>query len=50
MPDVQVPVFECFFNGDTSRWVKGQHLIQEIQRIRIGVGEETLEGHFRHVG
>lgn len=50
MPDVQVWVLESFLDGDTGGGVKGQHAVQQVQGVGVGVGEQTLEGDLWHEG
>ena len=50
VPDVQVPVLQRVLDRDPARRVKGQHAVQKIQSVRVGVRKQGLEGHARHVG
>lgn len=50
VPDVQVWVFERLLDGDARGWVKGQHAVQQVQGVRVGVGEKPLEGDLGHEG
>jgi hypothetical protein len=49
---VQVRVFEGVLDRDPRRRVEAEHAVQEVQRVRVGAGEEPLErdlGHEREV-
>jgi hypothetical protein len=48
VPDVQIWVLEGGLDGDSRRGVECQHLVQQVQRIWVGVGEEGLEGSLGH--
>ena len=49
VPDLQILVSEGLLDGDTRRGVEGEHLVEEIEGLRVGFGEELLEGAFGHV-
>lgn len=49
VPDVQVLVLQGGFDGDALRWVEGEHLVQQVERVGVGVAEERLERHLLHV-
>ena len=40
VPDVQVGVLEGFLDGDAGRGIEGEHAVQEVQGVWVGVGEE----------
>ena len=46
MPDVQVPVLECGFDADARGRVEGEHLVEQIEGVGVGLGEEPGEGDF----
>ena len=48
VPDVQVWVLEGRLDGDPGRGVEGQHVVEQIERVWVGVGEERLEGSLGH--
>lgn len=48
VPDVQVWVLEGGLDGNSGRRVKGQHLVEQVERIGVGVREEGLEGSLGH--
>lgn len=48
VPDVQVWVLQGLFNRDTRRGVEGQHAVEQVKRIRVGTGEQALEGDLGH--
>lgn len=50
VPDVQVRVLECLLNRDTRGGVEGQHAVQQVQSIGVGIGEKTVEGNLGHEG
>ena len=39
MPDVQVAVLQGFFHANTRRRVKGEHSVEQVKSVRVGVGE-----------
>lgn len=49
MPDVQVGMLEGGLDGDARGRIKREHVIKEIEGVRIGIREETWEHSFRHV-
>lgn len=48
VPDVEVRVFEGGLNGDPGGRVEGQHVVEEVERVGVGVGEERGEGSLGH--
>lgn len=48
VPNAEIAVLESLLNRDTLRRVKGKHTVQEVKRIRVGVGEEAGEGNLWH--
>ena len=48
VPDVQVWMLEGGLDGNPGRGVEGQHVVEQVERIRVGVGEEGLEGSLGH--
>lgn len=50
VPDGKVWVLEGFFSGDAFGRDESEHLLQEVESIRIGAGEELLVWDTRHVG
>lgn len=50
VPDVQVGVLEGFLDGDTRGRVEGQHAVQQVEGVRVGLREECLEGDLGHEG
>lgn len=48
VPDVQVWVLQRLLDGNTRRRIKGQHAIEQIEGVRVGVGEQALEGDLGH--
>ena len=50
MPDVQVPVLERGFDADARGRVEGEHLVEQIEGVGVGLGEEPGEGDFVGVG
>ena len=50
MPDLQILVAERLLDGDARGGVEGEHLVEEVEGLRVGFGEELLEGAFGHVG
>lgn len=49
VPDGKVWVLESFFGGDTLGRDESKHLLQQVQGVGIGTGEELLVGNARHV-
>ena len=49
VPDVQVSVLESLLDRDPGRRVEGQHPVQQVQRVRVGVAEQRRERHLLHV-
>lgn len=50
VPNVQVGVLESLLDRDTRRRIKCQHAVQQVQRIRVGLREQLLEGDLGHEG
>ena len=50
MPDLEVPVFERLFDGDAGRGVEGEHEVEQVEGVGIGVAEEGGEADLLHVG
>jgi hypothetical protein len=50
VPDVQVRVLERRLHGDPGRRVECQHVVEEVERVGVGVGEERLEAPLGHEG
>lgn len=50
VPDGKVWVLESFFGGNTLSRDESKHLLQQVQGVGIGTGEELLVGNARHVG
>lgn len=50
VPYLQVGVLERRLNADAARRVKGKHAVQQIQRVRVGGGEELGERLLGHEG
>lgn len=49
MPDVQVRVLERRLDRDARRRVERQHVVQQVQRVRVRVREQVRELPLRHV-
>ena len=49
VPDVQVAVLEGLLDRDALRGVEGEHFIEQVERVRVRVAEQGLEGDFLHV-
>lgn len=41
-------MLEGFLDGDTGAGVEGEHLVQQVQCVRVRGREQTVEGDFRH--
>ena len=50
VPDVEIAMLERFFDGDPGGGIESEHAVEEIQRVRVGAGEELLEGALGHGG
>ena len=50
VPDVQVRVLKSGFDRDAGGGVEGQHFVEQVEGVRVGVGEEPGEGNFLHEG
>lgn len=50
MPDVQVRVLEGRLDGDAGGGVEGEHVVEKVQRVGVGVGEEVRELALGHEG
>lgn len=50
VPDAEVAVLEGLFDADTLRGVEGEHLVEKVEGVGVGAGEELLEGDLGHVG
>lgn len=50
VPDVQIAMLEGFLDGDARGRVECQHSVKEVERVRVGLREEPLEGHLGHEG
>ena len=48
VPDGEVLVFKRLLGSDTLGWDKGEHALQQVEGIGVGVGEERAEGLLRH--
>lgn len=48
VPDSQVAVVERFLDRDARAGVEREHLVQQVQGVRVCVGEETVEGDLGH--
>jgi hypothetical protein len=48
MPDGEVWVLESFFSGDALCGDKGEHLLQKVEGVGVGTGEELLVWDARH--
>lgn len=52
MPDVKVGVLEGLLDTDTGRRIEGEHLVEKVQSVGVGLREqagECLLGHERQV-
>ena len=49
VPNVQVRVLQGFLNGDTRSRIKRKHAVEEVESVRVRIGEEALEGDLGHV-
>lgn len=49
VPDLQVGVLEGLFDTDPGGRVESEHLVEEIEGIGVGVGEQAREGLLGHV-
>lgn len=50
MPDVEVWVLESLFHADAGGRVKGEHLVEEVECVGVGLGEESRERLLGHEG
>jgi hypothetical protein len=50
VPDMQISVFESLFHRDSRAGIEGEHPVEKVQGVGVGLGEEALEGDFGHVG
>lgn len=50
VPDGEVWVLEGFFGGDALGGDEGEHLLQQVEGVRVGTGEELLVWDTRHEG
>lgn len=50
VPDVKVGVLEGLLDGNTRGGVEGEHAVEEVEGVRVGVGEESVEGDLGHEG
>ena len=50
VPDVEVGVLEGCLDGNSTRGVEGEHVIQQVQSVRVGVREQAGEGALGHEG
>ena len=50
VPDVQVAVLKGGFDADAGGRVEGEHLVEEVESVWVGLVEESLEGDFIGVG
>ena len=50
VPDMQIWVLEGRLNRDARRWVEGEHVVEKVQSIWVGVREEVGELPLGHVG
>lgn len=48
MPNVQVWMLQGILDGDTGGWVEGEHAVEEIQGVGVGVREEAVEWDLWH--
>lgn len=48
VPDGEVGVLESILNADTAGRVEGEHAVEEIEGVGVGLGEELLEGLLGH--
>lgn len=50
VPDLEVGVLEGLLDRDARRGVEGEHAIEQVEGVRVGVGEERSEGLLGHEG
>jgi hypothetical protein len=50
VPDGEVWVLESFFGGDALCGDEGEHLLQKVEGVGVGAGEELLVRDARHEG
>lgn len=50
VPDVQVAVLEGFLDRDARRGVEGEHAVEKVEGVGVGLAEEGLEGDLLHEG
>jgi hypothetical protein len=48
MPNLEVWVLKSFFNRDSRGWIEGKHMVQKVESIGVGVGEEAGEWSLSH--
>lgn len=48
VPDVQVWVLKSLLHTDTGRWIKREHLVEEVESIGVGLWEQGWEGLLWH--
>lgn len=48
VPDVQVGVLKSLLHADTGRGVKGEHLVEKIEGVWVGLGEQAGERFLGH--
>jgi hypothetical protein len=48
VPDLEIWVFQSLLDRDTRGWVKRKHVVQEVESIGVGVGEEAGERSLSH--
>lgn len=49
VPDLKVGVFEGLLYADAGCGVEGKHLVEEVEGVGVGVGEERREGLLGHI-
>ena len=49
VPDLEVGVLESLLHADARGRVEGEHLVEEVERVRVRGGEEGGEGLLGHV-
>lgn len=50
MPDVKVGMLEGLVNADTGRGIEGEHLVEEVESVGVGVGEQAGKWLLGHEG
>lgn len=48
VPDGEVRVLESLINADTAARIEGEHAVEKIEGVGVGLGEERLEGLLGH--